>query len=144
MKRMEHGIMERRVLERRGSSGWRREAILDVYILVCGIFLFVSPWLFGFVHRWGRVDAELVGAAIIALSIAAVAAFAIWEEWVTLALGAWLIAAPWVLGFAHSRAMHVSIGVGVVVVYLAYLEIWLIRESRTAGERHVAERHVDV
>jgi len=134
---MEHGVMERRVLERRGLSGWRREAILDVYILICGIFLFVSPWLFGFVHRWGRVDAELVGAAMIAVSIAAVAAFAMWEEWVSLALGAWLIAAPWVLGFAHSRAMHVSIAVGIVVVYLAFLEIWLIRESRTV------EGHVD-
>jgi len=135
MKRMEHGIMERRVLERRGSSGWRREAILDVYILVCGIFLFVSPWLFGFVHRSGGVDAELVGAGIIAVSIAAIVAFAMWEEWVSLALGAWLIVAPWVLGFAHSRAMHVSIGVGIVVVYLAFLEIWLVRESRAVDGR---------
>ena len=124
-------------MEGKVLSGWRREAILDVYILVCGIFLFVSPWLFGFVHRWGRVDAELVGAAIIAVSIAAVAAFAMWEEWVSLALGAWLIIAPWVLGFTHSRAMHVSIAVGIVVVYLAFLEIWLIRESQTADERRV-------
>jgi SPW repeat len=135
MKRMERGVMERRDLERRVLSGWRREAILDVYILVCGAFLFVSPWLFGFVHRSGRVDAELVGAAMIAVSIAAIAAFAMWEEWVSLALGAWLIVAPWVLGFAHSRAMHVSIAVGVVVVYLAFLEIWLIRESRTVERR---------
>src|ERR1700739_245022 len=124
MKRMERGVMERRDLEGRVLSGWGREAILDVYVLVCGMFLFVSPWLFGFVHRWGRVDAELVGAAIIAVSIAAVAAFAMWEEWVSLALGAWLIAAPWVLGFAHSPAMHVSIAVGIVVAYLAFLVIW--------------------
>jgi hypothetical protein len=27
--------------------------------------------------------------------------------------------------------MHVSIAVGIVVVYLAFLEIWLIRVSRT-------------
>jgi SPW repeat len=127
--------MEHRVMERKVPSGWRREAILDVYVLVCGMFLFASPWLFGFVHRWGRVDAELVGAAIIAVSIAAVAASAMWEEWVSLALGAWLIAAPWVLGFAHSPAMHVSIAVGIVVVYLAFLEIWLIRESQTLEGR---------
>jgi hypothetical protein len=112
-------------------SGWRREAILDVYILASGMFLFVSPWLFGFVHRSGRVDAELVGAVIVGVSIAAIAAFAMWEELVNLALGAWLIVAPWVLGFAHSAAMHVSISVGIVVVYLAVLEIWLIRESKT-------------
>jgi SPW repeat len=121
-------------MKRKMSTGWRRESILDVYILASGIFLFVSPWFFGFVHRSGRIDAELVGAAIVGVSIATVGAFAMWEEWVNLALGAWLIVAPWMLGFAHSAAMHVSISVGIVVVYLAVLEIWLIRESKTADE----------
>jgi SPW repeat len=36
-----------------------------------------------------------------------------------------LIASPWVLGFAHSRAMHVSIGLGAAVAFFAALELWL-------------------
>jgi hypothetical protein len=65
---------------------------------------------------------------IVAVSLAAVVAFAEWEEWINAALGVWLIVAPWILGFAHTKAMHVSIAVGIVVTYLALLELWLIRE----------------
>jgi len=37
-----------------------------------------------------------------------------------------LIASPWVLGFAHTRAMHVSIGLGAMVAFIAALELWLV------------------
>jgi hypothetical protein len=37
----------------------------------------------------------------------------------------WLISAPWTLGYAHTRAMHVSIGAGIIVGYLAGLRLWL-------------------
>jgi len=110
------------------SVSWRREGILDVYMLAGGLFLLVSPWLFGFVYRTGRIDAELVGFLIVALSVAALLSFAEWEEWLKLALGAWLIVAPWVLGFVHTSAMHVSIIIGIVVAYLAVLEIWIARD----------------
>jgi len=107
---------------------WRREGVLDVYMLAGGLFLLASPWLFGFVYRNGRIDAEVVGFMIVALSLAALVSFAEWEEWLKLALGAWLIAAPWMLGFAHTSAMHVSIVVGIIVAYLAGLEIWISRD----------------
>jgi hypothetical protein len=31
-----------------------------------------------------------------------------------------------VLGFAHTRAAHVSIGFGVMVAFIAALELWLV------------------
>ena len=46
-----------------------------------------------------------------------------------LLLGIWLIASPWALGFAHTRAMHFSIGVGVTVAFLAALELWLVYDA---------------
>jgi hypothetical protein len=110
----------------------RRKAALDLYTLACGVYLLVAPWLFGFVRPSGRLDAELVGCAIVALSIAAIFAFADWEEWLKVLLGAWLIAAPWVLSFAHTSAMHVSIAVGVVVIFLALLELWVVHDERFA------------
>jgi hypothetical protein len=59
----------------------------------------------------------------------------LWTEWINLLLGFWLIASPWVLGFAHTRAMHVSIGVGVVVAFLAALEIWLVYDKEDEARR---------
>lgn len=108
----------------------RREAVLDFYTLACGAFLLVAPWLFGFVRPLGRLDAEVGGFAVILLSVIAIALFAEWEEWLKLALGLWLVAAPWALGFPHTSAMHVSIGVGAVVAYLALLELWLVYDAR--------------
>jgi len=40
------------------------------------------------------------------------------------------------LGFTGTTAMHVSIGVGIIVVYLALLDLWLIHyEPRAAPDR---------
>ncbi|MBV9985477.1 SPW repeat protein [Bradyrhizobium sp.] len=112
----------------RRTTWRRRESALDLYTLVCGVFLLSAPWLFGFVRPLGRLDAELVGAAVIVLSAAAIFVFADWEEWLKVALGLWLIAAPWILGFAHTAAMHVSIGVGLPVIFLALLELWVVHD----------------
>jgi hypothetical protein len=106
----------------------RRQAALDLYTLACGVFLLIAPWLFGFVRPLGRLNAELVGLAVVALSIAAIFMFADWEEWVKVLLGAWLIAAPWLLCFAHTSAMHVSIAMGLAVTFLALLEHWVVHD----------------
>lgn len=113
---------------------WRRESILDVYELVLGLFLFFSPWLFGYAQGAGGFEAWAAGLALAAVSLAAIFFFFEWEEWINLLLGLWLIVAPWALGFAHTTAMHVSIGVGLIVTYLALLELWLIHYLREAEE----------
>jgi hypothetical protein len=105
---------------------WRRESALDFYSAAFGLFLFVSPWLFAYANKNARLDLWASGAAIAAISIAAIIAFSNWEEWLNLLLGLWLTASPWVLGFAHTRAAHVSIGFGVMVAFIAALELWLV------------------
>src|SRR6202046_3602524 len=105
---------------------WRRESALDFYSAAFGLFLFVSPWLFAYANKNARLDLWASGAAIAAISIAAIIAFSNWEEWLNLLLGLWLIGSPWVLGFAHTRAMHVSIGLGAMVAFIAALELWLV------------------
>ena len=80
-----------------------------------------------------RADAWVSGAVIVALSAGAILLFAEWEEWIVLACGAWLVASPWLLGFVHTAAMRVDVGIGLLVMYLAALEIWLIHyEPRDA------------
>jgi hypothetical protein len=108
---------------------WRRESILDVYNLVLALVLLATPWFL--VRDTMAVDINLwaSGAAIGAISVAAMVAFAWWKEWVNLLLGLWLIASPWLLGFAHTSAMHFSIGIGVVVAFMSVLEIWLVYDK---------------
>jgi hypothetical protein len=81
-----------------------------------------------------ELDFWLCGAAIIAISLLSMLAYANWEEWMNLALGLWLIASPWVLGFAHVRAMHFSVGVGAVVTFMALLELWLVFDGYTSHQ----------
>jgi hypothetical protein len=64
---------------------------LDFYETAFGPFLFVSPWLFAYVSEEARVEVWAAGAAIAAISIAAIVAFSDWEEWVNVLLGLWLL-----------------------------------------------------
>ena len=100
---------------------WRRESALDLYNLLLAAVLLAAPWLFTLTNSVGKLDLWASGAAIAAISLAALVAFASWEEWANLLLGLWLIASPWLLGFTHTRAMHFSIGIGCVVAFLACL-----------------------
>jgi hypothetical protein len=112
--------------------GWRREAIIDVYNAMLGIVLAVSPWLFGFSRDIARADAWVSAAIVIAVSLMAIIAFAEWKEWTNIIAGLWLVASPWLLGFPHTRAMHVVIGVGLLIAYDAALELWVVRTHYAA------------
>jgi hypothetical protein len=107
----------------------RNASVLDAYTVLCGVFLVLAPWLFGFIHAEGRIDAEVAGVMLITLSATGFLAFADWEEWLKVAVGIWLIAAPWLLGFVHTSAMHVSIAIGIVVTFLTLLEIWVAHDQ---------------
>jgi len=111
---------------------WRRESALDLYNLLLALALLSAPWLFALTNSAGKLDLWVSGAAIAVISLAALFAFARWEEWANLLLGLWLIASPWLLGFAHTRAMHFSIGIGCVVAFMALLELWLVYEASLA------------
>ncbi|MBN9147356.1 MULTISPECIES: SPW repeat protein [unclassified Nitrobacter] len=120
---------------------WRRESILDVYNLVLALGLFATPWFLARATATTDLDIWASAAAIGVISVAALLAFARWKEWANLLLGLWLIVSPWVLGFAHTRAMHFSIGIGVVVAFLAALEIWLVYDKEDEARRLAQAEH---
>ena len=106
---------------------WRKENLPDFINLVIGGFLLISPWLFGFmgetVAAWNAI---LAGAFIAVLAVAAIAAFDDWEEWLSLAAGAWVAVSPWLLGFTgNSMAMRVHAIAGAVVAVAAAVRLWL-------------------
>ncbi len=104
---------------------WQRESVLDLYNLLLAALLFASPWLFRLTNSPGKMDLWATGAVIAVISLAAMTAYNNWEEWANLLLGLWLLLSPWLLGFAHTRAMHFSIGIGIIVAFLAALDLWL-------------------
>ena len=112
---------------------WSRAKLCDVVNLLLGTILFFSPWLFSLSAGAPRQVASIIGLFIAVLSIAALAAFAVWEEWFNLIAGLWLVAAPWLLSFEDSSAVMVDVAIGIVVVVLATLEIWLAMDRRQGG-----------
>jgi hypothetical protein len=107
---------------------WRSESVLDLYNLGLAILLIALPWFLARASGAAKVDLWASGAAIALLSLLAIFAYANWEEWAKLLLGVWLLASPWLLGFAHTRAM-LSIGVGVVVAFLSALELFVVYDA---------------
>ena len=114
---------------------WRRETILDIYTLMLGAFLFLTPWLFAYAHEPARADAWASSALLVATSLATVLAFAEWEEWAIMLLGLWVAASPWLLGFAHAKAMPITVLIGGAIVFLSALELWLIHYDPAAPGR---------
>lgn len=105
---------------------WRGDSVLDIYNLAFAVFLFVSPWIFAYAQESARLDIWISGAAVGVTAIAAILAYANWKEWLNVLLGAWLIVSPWLLGFAHTRAMHFSIGIGLAVAFMAMVELLVV------------------
>jgi hypothetical protein len=62
------------------------------------------------------------GFALIAVGASAVGGYQLWEEWVDVILGLWLIVSPWILGFGDLPALRWNAIIpGAAVVILASL-----------------------
>jgi hypothetical protein len=108
---------------------WSTAKLCDVANLILGMVLFFSPWTFDLATGAQWQTASITGLLIAALSIAALAAFAVWEEWLNLIAGLALIVSPWLLGFQDSDAMTIDVVIGAIVALLAALEVWVSRQS---------------
>jgi hypothetical protein len=107
---------------------WSSVKLCDVVNLVLGMVLFFSPWEFDLSVGAQWQTASVVGIFIAVLSIAALAAFAVWEEWLKVFAGLALIVSPWLLGFQDSDAMTIDVVIGIMVAVLAAFEVWALHE----------------
>lgn len=103
----------------------------DAGNLLLGAWLLVSPWAIGYaagmpVAAWNAV---ILGVAIVVFAAVAMYMPRVWEEGINMALGVWLIASPWVLGFAaEANMMMNAVIVGILVVALA---AWAMLRDKT-------------
>jgi hypothetical protein len=114
----------------------------DWVSLVLGIWLFLSPWLLGFYSSLPRDSWNffVVGIAFIVFAAFALNLRTLWEEWVNLALGVWMIISPWALSYsAYATARDDAIVVGVIVGLLA---IWSLAEARVGHTPEGATREL--
>jgi len=97
-----------------------------------GLWLLLSPWTLFFDSEPKALENALaVGALIIIAEIVELSIFRDWEEWINVALGAWLAISPWALGVASGAARWNFFVVGALVLALALYEI---REMWAAAE----------
>lgn len=107
---------------------WSSIKLCDVVNLILSGVLFFSPWLFDLSAGAQWQTASTVGLIIAVLSIAALAAFAVWEEWFMVIAGLALIVSPWLLGFQNTDAMSIDVIIGISVAALAAVEVYLTRD----------------
>jgi hypothetical protein len=114
---------------------WSSIRLCDVVNLILGGVLFFSPWLFDLSAGAQWQTASIIGIIIAVLSIAALAAFAVWEEWFLLVAGIGLIVSPWLLGFQNSESMIINVVIGVIVAALAAFAVYLTREGKAQADK---------
>jgi hypothetical protein len=97
-----------------------------------GLWLIVAPFALGYLEPAARWNDILVG--IVIASLAALRAFGrpaapAWS-WTNVALGVWLLIAPFLLSYNTSAALWNDVVVGLIVVVLGW---WSARASRPAA-----------
>jgi hypothetical protein len=115
-------------------QGKRRQ---DVILLILAIILFFSPWVLSFAHdgaaKW---NAAVFGIVLAYFACASLSESKQWEEWVTVVLGVWVVAAPWVLRFtADNTAARVHWGVGALVIIASLWAEWRFRHPPSLSAR---------
>jgi SPW repeat-containing protein len=89
-----------------------------------GIWLILSPWVLLFEpDTVATRNAVTVGFLIVAAEALTLSAFRVWEEWINVALGAWLLVSSWILGIASAPAKVNFVIVGLLVTALALYEM---------------------
>jgi len=64
------------------------------------------------------------------IALAALLAFAEWEEWISLLLGVWVAVSAWAVGFAiHATPTWVHVVTGIFVAVVAGVRLWFIHRS---------------
>jgi hypothetical protein len=129
----------------------RENRWLDWFLVALSVWFFISPWVISFgggavphntvvpPHEEAAIlamtsraawNAWVCGAILFFVMLSAVGRLEASQEWIALIIGAWLIAAPWALGFTPlggASADHWS--VGIIAFLIAAWNLWRMRNA---------------
>jgi hypothetical protein len=92
----------------------------DVAMMILGFWLVLSPVVLQYADLTGiaSFNSYVFGLAVVLFAAIALYRPQMWEEWVNLALGIWLILSPLLLGFRDetvATANHFIVGLLIVI-----------------------------
>jgi hypothetical protein len=100
-----------------------------------GLWLILSPWVLLFERdAVATRNAVIVGFLMVLAEAVTLTWFQVWEEWINVALGAWLAVSPWVLPIVNPAAKINFVVVGLIVAGLALYEGWESSRERASSE----------
>lgn len=109
----------------------------DWVTALVGVILVAIPFVLTVTPPGGGSSAMITsgfvitGLLAIALGGLGIATRQSWEEWATLILGLWLLAMPWLLGFAALRGpTYGSVAGGLVLLVMGGLALWSIQQEQ--------------
>lgn len=118
-----------------------RHAWQDGVNMLLGMWLFLAPFFgLGPMHGLIAWNSYVFGALIAFFSGLALYRQQLWEEWISLVIGVWLIIAPFALGFAGGALMWNSIVIGLLIGGDALLAM-LARHMDTVDASHEGHAH---
>lgn len=104
----------------------------DQVILLLGILLFISPWVFGYpTDSPAAINAYIAGAVMAILAAFDLYKTYVWAVLLNVVIGAWVAVSPWLIGVVYDRALTASL----LVIGLATIVLGLW-ELRTDPELH--------
>ena len=93
--------------------------------IVLGVMIGMSPWFAGQLELSPMVNAFAVGAVVLVLAEFELVDLHRWEETGEILCGLWLIASPFVFGYAAAGTLATwHFALGGIVVLLAVFELW--------------------
>ena len=75
----------------------------DWFSVLLGLWVAVTPWVFGATHGAVVWSFLVVGLVVIALAASEISAFQPWKEWAIAALGTWVLLSPRILEFTGAQ-----------------------------------------
>ncbi len=108
-----------------------------VIALLAGIWLFVSPWVYGAAASPSAWNSWIVGALIFIFAATRLNRPLTGVSWVNVILGVWTFISPWIYGYVGNSGRFInSLCVGVIVFVVALISANSMPHQMTPGPRH--------
>ncbi len=109
----------------------------DWTIFFLGVWLIISPLIgIGGINDVAAINSYIVGSLVILFSVASITKPYMWEEYINIALGVWLLSSPFIFNYSHlTGPAWNQILVGILIAGSA-LAVTLKRPTSTTNHGH--------